>query len=170
MIARIKDLTISLKGEQNITFALCKGEDARQLYDNLNGKDVEITVKKYFPKRSLQANRYCWKLINEIADKVNKSSYDVYLDMLCDYGVSDLFEFDAKIDISRHFKHYRELERYGNKISYIVIIGSSEYNSKEMHRLIDGIVQEAKQLGIETETPQEIERMVSLWRSTETKK
>ena len=170
MKARIKDLTISLKGEQILTFALSKGEDARALFDDLNQFEVDLSIKKYFEKRSLRANNYCWHLINEIAKKMHKSSYDIYLDMLKDYGVSELFEINANVDVSRHFKHFRELERYEDKIIYIVMVGSSEYNSAEMHRLIEGIVEEAKNLGIQTETPEEIERMVSLWRSTETKK
>ena len=163
--ANLKDLTISLKGEQIITFALQRGQDARDLFDNLNDKELEVIVDKFFPKRSLQANRYCWKLIGEIAYITGKSTYDVYLDMLCDYGQSDIIEVSNKVDVSKYFKHYRELEKCDNKTTYIVIEGSSQYNSAEMHRLIDGIVQEAKNLGIQTETPEEIAKMVSLWKS-----
>lgn len=41
--------------------------------------------------------------------------------------------------------------------------GSSLYNTKEMSLLIDGVVRECKELGIETETPDEIERMKQEW-------
>ena len=37
--------------------------------------------------------------------------------------------------------------------------GSHDYNSSEMATLVSGIVQEAKQLGIETLTPAELEQM-----------
>ena len=41
--------------------------------------------------------------------------------------------------------------------------GSSTYNTAEMARFIDGIVSEARWLGIETMTPAEIERMKTAW-------
>ena len=47
---------------------------------------------------------------------------------------------------------------------YKVIKGSSEYDTKEMSVFIDGIVQEAEQLGIDTLPPAEIERLKGLWR------
>jgi hypothetical protein len=39
---------------------------------------------------------------------------------------------------------------------YRLIIGSSEYDTKQMAQFIDGIVSEAKELGIETLTPAEL--------------
>lgn len=164
MKARIKDLTISLSGEQNITFALQKGEDARQLYDNLHDKELELTVKKYYPKRSLQANKYCWKLINEIASILRTTNQEIYLDMLVKYGQTDIIQLAKGIDVSRYVDHYRLLETDFDTNTYLIAIGSSKYNSSEMARLIDGIVDDAKHLGIQTETPEEIARMTSLWK------
>ena len=48
---------------------------------------------------------------------------------------------------------------------YAVLKHTHEFDTKEMSILIDGTVQEAKQLGIRTETPDEIERMKSLWKN-----
>ena len=45
----------------------------------------------------------------------------------------------------------------------LVMRGSHTYNTKEMSRLIEGTVQEAKALGIETATPEEIRRMEERW-------
>ena len=164
MKARIKDLTISLSGEQNITFSLQKGEDARQLYDTLNNKDLELTVKKYYPKRSSQANRYCWKLINEIAAILKTTNEEIYIDMLIKYGQTDVIELKKGIDVSRYVDYYRLLESDLDTNTYLIAIGSSKYNSSEMSRLIEGIVDDAKHLGIQTETPEEIARMTSLWK------
>ena len=41
-----------------------------------------------------------------------------------------------------------------------MIKGSSEYDTKEMSSFIDGIISEAKGLGIETLPPEELERMM----------
>ena len=49
--------------------------------------------------------------------------------------------------------------------AYIAVKCSHLYDSKEMSDLIDGTVEEAKSLGIETATPEEIERMKLLWKN-----
>ena len=49
---------------------------------------------------------------------------------------------------------------------YIIMRGSHTYDTAEMSKLIDGVVSEAKQLGIETMTPEELERMVSTWKAS----
>ncbi len=164
MRATIKDLTLSRGGGQILTLSLDKGEDFSSQFDELIDKELDVTIKRYYDKRSLKANRYCWALINELATVLRTSSYEVYWEMLIRYGQSDIIELLDGIDVSRYFKHYKELERSGNKITYIVAVGSSEYNSSEMSRFIDGIVSECKEVNIATETPDEIAKMVSLWK------
>jgi hypothetical protein len=48
---------------------------------------------------------------------------------------------------------------------YRVYKGSSEYDTREMAVLIDGIISEAKELDIETLPPAEIARMKEMWRT-----
>jgi hypothetical protein len=38
-------------------------------------------------------------------------------------------------------------------------------DSSQMARLLDGVISEARELGITTETPDEIERMKALWKA-----
>lgn len=45
-------------------------------------------------------------------------------------------------------------------VNFYRIKGSSQYNTREMSRLIDGLVSECKECGIETLTPEELERMM----------
>ena len=125
------------------------------------------SVTEYHEKRSLNANSYAWALIGKIADVLRKSKEEVYLQMLKDYGQSEFVSVLADIDVRGYFKYY---EPYGTGhvegrefTHYKVWKGSSEYDSKEMAILIDGIVQEAKQLDIETIPPEEIERLKSGW-------
>ena len=49
--------------------------------------------------------------------------------------------------------------------TYIMLRGSSAYNTKEMSRLINGIVSECKEMGIETLPPNELKRMMELYYS-----
>lgn len=126
--------------------------------------DVKFEVTEYHPKRSLSANAYAWALINKIADTLRKSKEDVYLQMLKDYGQSEFVSVLSNIDVRGYFKYYEEYGKghvEGREFThYKVYKGSSEFDSKEMAVLIDGIIQEARQLGIETITPAEKERMI----------
>ena len=132
-------------------------QDREQLYE----------VKEYKEKRSLNANAYAWKLITEIANVMRLDKEEVYLEMLKHYGQSELVSVLSKIDVAGYFKYYEEAGTStlnGKEFThYKVYKGSSEYDTKEMSILIDGIVSEAKELDIETLTPSEIDRLKSLW-------
>lgn len=128
--------------------------------------DVKFEVTEYHPKRSLSANAYAWALINKIADALRKSKEEVYLQMLKDYGQSEFVSVLSNINVKGYFKYYEEYGKghvEGREFThYKVYKGSSEFDSKEMAILIDGIVQEAKALDIETRTPAEIDEMIRL--------
>lgn len=126
--------------------------------------DKVFEVIEHHEKRSLSANAYAWALINKIADALRKSKEEVYLQMLKDYGQSEFVSVLSSIDVKGYFKYYEEYGKghvEGREFThYKVYKGSSEFDSKEMSVLIDGIIQEARQLGIETITPAEKERMI----------
>ena len=86
--------------------------------------------------------------------------------MLRDYGQSEIVSVRADIDISGYFKYYEEFGRgtvNGKEfIHYKIYKGSSEYDSREMAIFIDGVVQEAQALGIDTLTPTQIAELKSL--------
>lgn len=128
-------------------------------------------IKEYHEKRSLTANAYAWALIGKIADELRKSKEDVYFQMLKDYGQSEFVSVLSDIDVKGYFKYYEEYGTghiQGREFThYKVYKGSSEYDSKEMAILIDGIIQEAKQLGIDTITPAERELMIQQMREKE---
>ena len=126
--------------------------------------DKVYEIKEHHEKRSLSANAYAWALIGKIADIMRKSKEEVYLTCLKDYGQSEVVSVLASINVKGYFKYFEEWGRgfVGEKefIHYKVYKGSSEYDSKEMAILIDGIIQEAQNLGIETITPAEKERLI----------
>ena len=138
---------------------------SRYLWQLDNDKKYEII--EYKEKRSLNANNYAWKLITEISNKMTLSKDEVYLDMLKHYGQSELVSILSTIDVKGYFKYYEvagiSVLNKKEFTHYKIFKGSSEYNTKEMSILIDGIVQEAKQLGIKTETSEEIARMKAMW-------
>ena len=131
------------------------------LYNQEKNKKFEIKEKR--EKRSLSQNSYAWELITKIGNVLRKSKEEVYLQMLKDYGQSEIVSILSSIEPKGYFKYY---EKIGTGIvnnkefsHYKIFKGSSEFDSKEMTILIDGIIQECKQLGIETLTPDEISKL-----------
>ena len=129
---------------------------------NQNEADL-FEIKKVGKKRSLTQNSYCWVLITELGNALRKSKEEIYFEMLKDYGQSITISIDSNINPKGYFQYYEEIGQGMVKGKlfkhYKVYLGSSNYNSKEMTILIDGIIQECKQQGIETLTPEQIARM-----------
>lgn len=124
-------------------------------------------IKEHKEKRSLNSNSYCWVLITKIADVLRADKEQIYLTMLKRYGQSELVSVLSNIDITGYFKYFEVAgtSTLNNKefTHYKVFKGSSEYDTREMSILIDGIVSEAKELNIETLPPNEIEKLKNLW-------
>ena len=129
--------------------------------------EKQFEIKEWRKKRSLNANAYAWALITKIADAVRLSKEDVYLNMLKHYGQSEIVSVLSDIDVSGYFKYYEEIGRANLQgkefIHYRIYKGSSEFDTREMAILIDGIIQEAENLGIDTLSENEINRLKSLW-------
>lgn len=124
-------------------------------------------LKEYHPRRSLNANNYCWLLIGQIADVLRANKEDIYLLMLKRYGQSEMVSVVSTVNPKGYFKYYSEAGRtflQGKEfIHYKVYKGSSEMDSREMSILIDGVISEAQNLEIPTMTPKEVERIKKLW-------
>lgn len=120
-------------------------------------------VKEHKAKRTLTQNAYMWSLINEIANKMKLSKEETYIKMLKDYSQVAKVTVRADIGVSRFFRYYefeRETQINGVKFNiYKVYEGSSQMDKNEFRTLLDGVIQEAQQLGICTLTTNEIERL-----------
>ena len=157
-------------GQFHITFAINESSVINEIETLKNEEMLNIEAKKYRAKRSLDANAYAWVLFTKIAEAVHSSKDEVYEDMLQKYGFLHQDEdgyititVKAEVDMSKVQGHWKFYKSNGKFSSYLMIKGSSEYDSAEMAKFIDAVVQEAKELGIETATPDEIERMNALW-------
>jgi hypothetical protein len=171
MIAELEDVKV-FQGPNpriqtvQVTFsATYQDDNALNKLIKLSKSKVNFTFKKYRQKRSLDANAYAWLLIGKIADVLREDKEAVYVNMLKHYGQSVIVTVANEVDVKSYFKYYETLFVGEKYTEYMVMKGSSEYDTKEMSILIDGIVQEAKELDIETETPENLERMKSLWES-----
>lgn len=166
---KIINATVGLKSQKGeLLLQVNELQDFKDLVDQYNTKEkLSIEIKQYRRKRSLDANAYCWVLIGEIANVLRATKDEIYLDMLKKYGQ----QFIVKIK-NRDKERFERTQKYwevhetltdGKAQYYRLFIGSSEYDSHEMSILIDGIISEATQMGIQVETPNKIAEMKSRW-------
>jgi hypothetical protein len=132
-----------------------------------NGKTLDVEIKPHRERRSLDANAYLWVLVGKIAEVLKTDKDAVYLMMLKRYGQYTyvIVKPDA---VERTMQAWRLMEEVGKTkdgkgVQMLAYFGSSTYDSAEMARLIDGTVTEAKELGIETMTPQELAAIKERW-------
>ena len=173
MKGRLKDITFGFGGEQNITITVAA--DFRQQYDELKDSDIRIDISKWREKRSLDANAYFHVLVNKIAQRLNLSDSEVKRNLVLDYGalardsdggiIGAMLPESADIRIFYPYaKAYKEIEQNGKTyVCYMFYKRTRTLDTKEMSRLIDGTVNEAKSLGIETETPEKLARIKEEW-------
>lgn len=155
-------------GKPKLELSVNEVNDFKQLVDELKDKErLPIEVKQYREKRSLNANNYAWKLITEIANVLRASKEEIYFMMLKMYGQSEIISVLAHIPLNNYVKYFEEAgeSTLNGKLfkHYRVFKGSSEFDSREMAIFIDGIISEAKNLNIQTETPNQIAEMKARW-------
>lgn len=142
--------------------------NAQSLCFGLSGV-YDAEIKNHYVKRSLNANGYLWALVTKIGNALRMSKEEVYLIMLKRYGQGGAVSVQERFADSfrRTYKYNESLgksELNGKMWEHFRFwIGSSEYNTQEMAIFLDGVIEEAKQLDIPTETPEEIARMKEEW-------
>ena len=163
-----------------ITFRI----DKKGVYDIVDAlenikpnEEYDLTISKRFGKRSLNANSYHWVLCEKMDKKLSTSKYEVHNQLMCDYGTDWLDENGDHVYVlmkdngsylRQETMHYRPTDatedRKGTQYRWFVLLLPSHLmNTQQMSCLIDGTVADAKEMGIEVRTPDEIERMKQLW-------
>lgn len=172
MKGRLIDFAMGWNRKQRITIEI--DTDFREGFDALKGADIEVSIKKWRKKRSNDANAYFHVLVTAIAEARGISNDEVKQMLVVDYGSLARdedgqiigFKLPPSVDVSviyPYTKLYKQIVENGKPFNcYLVYKRSSDMDTKEMSRLIDGAVHEAKELGIDTDTPEERARWISL--------
>lgn len=158
-------------GKWQITLEI---DDQPTIYDELKGNELNIELKRYREKRSLNANAYFHVLVDKIAAALRSTHTEIHNWLISEYGQIDEqinnIILDDKIEWRKietiHLRPTTATRVMDNgKLYrvYWVMRGSHTYDTAEMSRLIDGTVEQAKDIGIETLTSDELERMKSAW-------
>ena len=146
-------------------------QEIRRFAYNFKAGDYEIVKQR--KKRSNDANALCWKLCTEIANVLRTDKDSIYVDMLRKYGQSDIVSVLSTINVKGYFKYYDEFGKgtvNGKEFThYKVYKGSSEYDTREMSILLDGIIDEAKALDIEVISEREKSLLLQEWNNGKSK-
>lgn len=157
-----------------LTLEVNERNDFESLVDEMRDKDkLSIEVKPYRERRSLDANAYFFVLADKLAEKLNITKEEVYRNAIKQIGgVSETVCVKDQA-VTRLCEGWRnnglgwQTDTFPSKIkgctNVILYYGSSTYDTAQMSRLIDNVVQDCKAVGIETCPPDEIARLLSLW-------
>lgn len=171
-------LSITIRNEKDLSKALTQ---VANLAPQLNQKAYDVDIKIHREKRSKNANDYFHTLVHKIAEVTKIGNDECKVKMNLEYGSPLRIDEDTLFAIKvpkganvqgvvKYPKWVKETSENGKPFDvYMVYKETHTLDTKEMARLIDGVVSEAQALGIETRTPDEIAQMKSLW-ETEIKK
>ena len=165
------NLLKGLNGELQLVFGVDKQlQDKAQMVAQdaterlKQGKEVGLTIEPIRKRRSLDANAYFHVLCDKVASKTRLSMDEVKVNMVVNYGTPQYIvsvPHDAKIE--QLWPYTRYVGETDGRAEYMLYKQTHTLTSAEMARLINGTIQEAQQLGIETLTPAELAAMESKW-------
>lgn len=136
-------------------------------------KKYTMVIKEFRKKRSLDANAYAWVLMNKLADKLNMGVRDLYRHYIPDIPENSqvvCVPTEAVEKLQSGWEHNgigwcsdtlkSKLPGCTNVVLYY---GSSTFDQKQMGVLLDLIIEDCKQVGVEYLTPEELERLKGEW-------
>lgn len=150
---------------------------ARQVIDSLKeGKAYDVEIKEHREKRSLDSNAYAWLLIDRLAEKLRISKTEIYRRYIREIGGNNetvCVTAEAADKLRSGWEHNGlgwQTDTMSSKlpgcVRVVLYYGSSTYDTAQMSRLIDLIVQDCREQGIETLPPDKLAGMMEEWGCT----
>ena len=164
MRARLHDLSPTFTGEQKLT--ILTDTDCRQLFDDLHESDVEVTIQKFREGRNKGQNGLYWKYLTQLAKVLRISNNRLHNMMLRQYGQPEYYdgkpacilipdtEKAEEQAIEQEFYHIKPTSHVQTGADgiqyrvYMVMRGSSDLNTEEFSRLLDGLLEACEDMGI----------------------
>mgnify|MGYP002513475676 CR=1 FL=1 len=153
-------------GRFHLTFEVNEKSIASQLDEVKDIEKLSIKAVKYREKRSLDANRLLWLCIGRIAAELKEEPWNVYLMMLKRYGkFTYIVVKENAVDAVK--AQWRETEVVGEitvngqkAIQMLCYFGSSTYDTKTFSNLLEGVISELKEMGLETPLSEEVKAVM----------
>ena len=173
----VGEVNFTAWGEAILSLAVDNKPAALDAYNHLNGKTVEIEIKQHKERRTLDQNAYFHVLVNAIARKMHGVSDDaVKYNLVTQYGVLATDSSGNKVAVKlpssvdpvsiglEYAVPYKTvMDGKTETVCYKIYQQTRYYDTAEMNALIDGAISVASELGVQTDTPDEIAKMKSLW-------
>lgn len=136
------------------------------------GEALTLVLSKFRQKRSLNANNYAWALLQKLAEERGQTKEEVYREFIKQYGIFRPVTVNKEAAETLEYIWQKnglgwvveETGRTDESVDLLMYYGSSTYNTRQMSRLLDAIVDDCKQCGIETLPPEQIEEMKRAWK------
>ena len=134
----------------------------------------DLEIKEHREKRSLDANAYAWVLIHKLASAMGIKPIEVYRSAIRDVGDNYTPMCVRQQDVARFIRSW-ESNGLGWPVDDLGVSqvpgcrnlaayhGSSTYDTAQMSRLIDSLVQDCRALDIETLTPEKLALLKEEW-------
>lgn len=152
-------------------------EDQVEKFKKLSSEVVNIEIKKQNDNRSLSANSYLWVLLGKLSNALTIPKGDLYIKMIKRYGVFTSFAIQAEA-VKELFKHWDSANTSVEHVESLCEVtsgfvskgvkwvevtchfGISDYSKEEFSKVLNGVISECELMGVETMTPNEIERLM----------
>ena len=157
--------TMTKQGKTVLSFST-DDRSVLNLYDELHGGDVMVTVTKYRKSRGLSQNAMYWTYLGQLARKLGYSNARMHNVLLRRYGQPERFGDEVAYimlpDTEEAEKKALEADTYHLRPTsqtksgkdgqdyraYMLMRGSSTYNTEEFSRLLDGLLEACNEMGI----------------------
>lgn len=137
------------------------------------GKKYDLDIKEDKGKRTMDANAYMWVLLDKLAKKLSTTKHELYIEFVKRVGCSEIVPI-KDVALTEYIRKWNSIglgwfcevmreSKFEGFTTVMCYYGTSVYNSVDMWRLTNEIIDECKPLGIETKTPKELESLMERW-------
>jgi len=116
--------------------------------------DLTVTINKYRKNRTIDQNSLLWSIEQKLALKLNLPTQEVHRKNICSYsqrlGQALMpLNLAEKWCVDNYAEIDHETQEKGKKLAVVnLFIGSSQLDTKEFSILVDGVIQECQQHGL----------------------
>lgn len=139
------------------------------IFDKTRDKDLNLEIKQHRNHRSKDANALLWECIGRLAMALRADKWDIYLLMLKRYGQYTYIVVPPNA-VDMVARQWRECEVIGDiningrdGVQMLCYYGSSTYDTKQFSVLLDGVINEMKEIGLTAPTSEDMRRSIEEW-------
>lgn len=173
MEGRLTGFSLNRDGSQNVTVTVAA--DFAEEYDRLKDVPVSVEIRKASKKRSRDANAMCWAMCSDIGNALRPPlpKEEVYRKAIREVGEYEPLPIKAEAVetfqnrwASKGTGWFAEVIDDSKLQGYKLVFayyGSSTYDTTTMSRLIDYLVEDAREMGLVIPASKEQEEALKAW-------